>query len=127
VTSSPPRATWFVAWFAGVGLLIPFAMMALVRLLDQLPYPIAQPFAWPLGLLGPLLWPRVADALERIRVASADATEFLVIAAAMNAAAYAAFGALIWCAHYRRRWAWGLAAAAVTVFWWPVLMSALSR
>ena len=66
-----------------------------------------------------LLWPPTASVIELLRqgVSPAHFSGFLVTEALLNGLTYAAFGALLWYALYRRQWAWpALAGAAIGPF-----------
>ena len=116
---SPAR---LIAASAIIGVGVPFVTTTLLHafapVVDWMPGFLGAP-ALLLALSCRLLWPPIGKVIELMRqgVMPNDFLPFLIGEALLNALTYAALGALLWYALYRRRWAW-LAFAGVLILFW---------
>jgi hypothetical protein len=107
----PPSPGRLVATSAIIGFGVPIVATTLLCTIafavDRMPGLLRAP-SLAVALSFRLLWPPVGRELELLRqgVSPNDLLPSLIGEALMNGLTYAAFGALLWYALYRRHWAW---------------------
>jgi len=118
----PPSPDRFVAAAAIIGAAVPVVattiFYTLAPAVDRMPRLFWVP-AFIVALSLRALWPPMVKVIDLMRqgVDPGNFVGFLVSEAIINAFTYAALGALLWYALYRRRWAWGAFAGILVLFW----------
>jgi hypothetical protein len=127
----PPSPGRLVAAAAIIGVGVPLVattlLYALAPAVERMPGLLRAP-AFVLTLSLRLLWPPIGKVweLRRQGLMPNDFLPSLIGEALLNGLSYAALGALLWYALYRRRWAW-LAIAGVLIFFWSLSRLRLTR